>query len=329
MKSSKGFTLPEMLVAVLIVVITMAAAMSFFVFQSVSGYESFRTKAADEAVETALAIIKRDIRHAGLGVMNQLELAMLVKEGASGAPDELYLNYNAYLATDGDTEVIKDQTMRAFASANNVFMYGRNFDFPGGVVDYQGYWAGTGSNTAHMYIRGVLSRYHIGAFLTKSVDPAAPPNVSDVLVEAADEETCSVCPPGIKKFKITFLGSIGTDRILAPAVHYRVIEDGEGIGRLWRNPGPSPSSSDRPVLGSHNFDVTAFSIRCQFVDSTGAVTWIPDDGTKTFTDMSLQDLKLIEITIRYRTKNKKNIWETTRTRTINVAPRSIVLLARG
>ena len=68
MNNSKGFTMVEMMVAAGILAIALAGAMSFFIFQSQSGADSGKLKAARENLSLALTLLQRDIMLAGYGV---------------------------------------------------------------------------------------------------------------------------------------------------------------------------------------------------------------------------------------------------------------------
>lgn len=68
MNNSKGFTLVEIMVAAAILAIALAGAMSFFIYQSSSGADSGKLKAARENVSLALSLLQRDIMLAGYGV---------------------------------------------------------------------------------------------------------------------------------------------------------------------------------------------------------------------------------------------------------------------
>ena len=68
MNNSKGFTMVEMMVAAGILAIALAGAMSFFIFQSKSGADSGKLKAARENISLALTLLQRDIMVAGYGV---------------------------------------------------------------------------------------------------------------------------------------------------------------------------------------------------------------------------------------------------------------------
>ncbi len=68
MNNSKGFTLLEMMVAAGLLAIALAGAMSFFIYQSQSGADSGKLKAARENLSLALMLLQRDIMLAGYGV---------------------------------------------------------------------------------------------------------------------------------------------------------------------------------------------------------------------------------------------------------------------
>ena len=65
MNNSKGFTLLEMMVAAGLLAIALAGAMSFFIYQSQSGADSGKLKAARENISLALTLLQRDIMLAG------------------------------------------------------------------------------------------------------------------------------------------------------------------------------------------------------------------------------------------------------------------------
>lgn len=104
MKNSKGFTLLEMMVASGLLAIALAGAMSFFIYQSQSGTDSGKWKAARENISLSLTLLQRDIMYAGTGVYgvsaitNPRALALVLKPGygvekvtgdviVSGSPD--------------------------------------------------------------------------------------------------------------------------------------------------------------------------------------------------------------------------------------------------
>jgi prepilin-type N-terminal cleavage/methylation domain-containing protein len=68
MNNSKGFTLLEMMVAAGLLAIALAGAMSFFIYQSRSGEDSGKLKAARENLSLSLTWLRRDIQLAGSAV---------------------------------------------------------------------------------------------------------------------------------------------------------------------------------------------------------------------------------------------------------------------
>jgi prepilin-type N-terminal cleavage/methylation domain-containing protein len=68
MNNSKGFTLVEMMIAAGLLAVALAGAMSFFIYQSQSGTDSGKLKAARENISLALMLLQRDIMLAGTGV---------------------------------------------------------------------------------------------------------------------------------------------------------------------------------------------------------------------------------------------------------------------
>ena len=81
MKNSRGFTLLEMMVAAGLLAIALAGAMSFFIYQSRSGADSGKLKAARENISLALMLLQRDIMLAGYGVTGDKTLSLVLKTG--------------------------------------------------------------------------------------------------------------------------------------------------------------------------------------------------------------------------------------------------------
>src|SRR5208337_2238694 len=81
MKNSRGFTLLEMMVAAGLLAIALAGAMSFFIYQSRSGADSGKLKAARENISLALMLLQRDIMLAGYGVTGDNTLSLVLKTG--------------------------------------------------------------------------------------------------------------------------------------------------------------------------------------------------------------------------------------------------------
>jgi prepilin-type N-terminal cleavage/methylation domain-containing protein len=110
MNNSKGFTLLEMLVAAGLLAIALAGAMSFFIYQSQSGADSGKLKAARENISLALMLLQRDIMLAGYGLYGSV--------GVVGNPKTLTMvlesNHGVDLVTS-DTLLSKDTTQWSVA----------------------------------------------------------------------------------------------------------------------------------------------------------------------------------------------------------------------
>ena len=98
MNNSKGFTLLEMMVAAGLLAIALAGAMSFFIYQSQSGADSGKLRAARENLSLSLMLLQRDIMLAGYGVTGDKALSMV-----------LMTNYGVDIVT-GDALVSNDNT---------------------------------------------------------------------------------------------------------------------------------------------------------------------------------------------------------------------------
>jgi prepilin-type N-terminal cleavage/methylation domain-containing protein len=110
MNNSKGFTLLEMMVAAGLLAIALAGAMSFFIYQSQSGTDSGKWKAARENISLALTLLQRDIMYAGTGVYgvsaitNPRALALVIKPG--NGVDRM--NGDTFSSTDSTTWNVAD-----------------------------------------------------------------------------------------------------------------------------------------------------------------------------------------------------------------------------
>jgi prepilin-type N-terminal cleavage/methylation domain-containing protein len=103
MNNSKGFTMVEMMVAAGILAIALAGAMSFFIFQSQSGADSGKLKAARENLSLALTMLQRDIMVAGYGVWGvanvpnprRLSLAIMANWGIDNVTGDVFNSLDA------------------------------------------------------------------------------------------------------------------------------------------------------------------------------------------------------------------------------------------
>jgi len=102
--NEKGVTLLELIIAIVISVIVMAAANAIFTGQHKSYVKSSSVKEMQESIRAALEILKSDLMTAGYGLDNK-DLALCIVDGGSSGPDKIYINYSDFLS---DTEILSD-----------------------------------------------------------------------------------------------------------------------------------------------------------------------------------------------------------------------------
>ncbi|MBI5572902.1 MAG: prepilin-type N-terminal cleavage/methylation domain-containing protein [Desulfomonile tiedjei] len=310
MKRLQGFTLIECMVSLAILAFAIVGALSFFIFQSRSGFVTFKHKAAEDTVFFTQTIIARDIAMAGNGVSTHPELAVFVKETA-GAPDELYLNYSGHL-TLNNPDVIANPVIKSAIQRNSVFAETRTD--PG----YQGWLA-----------LATSGEFMLEAFpqISNSGTPVASMNsaigaiitASGAVMDVNVKGTSAVPGPleGTQNWRFPLVGAVATGTLVSPAVSYKWrqvdVGGGEMLGSLWRNRGDDNSPYDVPILGGDPYlDVTNFQVRCQFAD-----------GTWQTTNTSPTNLRQVEVTISYRTRGRTAYWGPVLTRTFAASPRII------
>lgn len=350
MRMSKGYSLVEMMVAAGVMAIFVSMMLPFFMFQTSQQTESSRTKYADQECDLALTFMRRDIMHAGLGCRGNSELAIYVKDGAGDDPDELFLNYAGYLNLKGPAGL--DRISKCGTSAgnqaallilNSVFNSQGSIDYNcspwqhlryQGAMDYdQNFPSWPGDRFALYGIPANISKHIIGAVIgrtrgTDAVDTVMDVNLYDTAWPASGPSPIPDTLQHVEFFVESIDWSPGKSlqgRVFAPAISYKVADEG-----LWRNPGPDNSRWGRPLAGDlPNMGVTDMQIRCQFVDDAGVVQWSPDDGAFGTPGMEIQNLRLLEITLTYRTKLSSDYgtkWTADRSRRISVSPRTVVML---
>jgi len=101
LNSARGHTLVELMAGMVILLLVVAGAFSFFIFQSVEGFEVFRIKRVEEAVSLTQAVILRDILEAGSGLMDHPYLSVYISSGATSSDnDTLYISHSGFLTME-------------------------------------------------------------------------------------------------------------------------------------------------------------------------------------------------------------------------------------
>ncbi len=337
MRISRGFTLVEAMVGMVILAVIVAGALSFFVLWSGRSAESFRYKAADEVAATAVSLITTDIRKAGFGVANSPQYAIFVVDNGSN-PDELYLSYGDFMNLQGDIRAPTSDTLSVpYRSINSVFMQNRAFTVGADTISFQGrITLATASNFQLLAIPTVYGATHypgIGAVI------ASAPGAVDVDINHTVFAAGPI--PGTQNWTFPLVNpgkdaagnpvNLTAGMVVTPAISYKLIPGtGNGTGALWRNYGKAGSPFGTAIMGGTPYvNVTDFQVRVQFADATWA-----DTNTQP------ANVRLVEAVISYRvllnpkTSNDASGltnswgasgWGPVVQRTVRVSPRSITL----
>jgi type II secretory pathway pseudopilin PulG len=332
-KNQRGFTIVEMLVVTVVTMVIMAITMSFFVFYSRQSYNVTWNKRAEEAVEMTAMMIRKDIMGAGYGVLDQPELTIYVDDSDANRC-VLYVSNARYLNTEANTESIPDALISAYLGANSVYNNQREFTPDGGAttIPYQGYFNITDSTPGISPYGFTLNsvpmnvgRYSIGGLV---VFNAGSVQGYRAWIEDADWPPATGSIPGTRTITYATDGSLATGQSVAPAVRYYIDNQTDAAGNttateLFRN--------NLAVFGAdQRLNVTRFSVRAQFMDDLGFVSWSPDNGS--FGSFPLNELRMVEVTLAF-TKDilgggegaRIYLTSNTITRVITATPRALML----
>lgn len=327
MKSSKGFTIIELVVALLVLSLVVVTAVSFFVYQSGYGRESSKQKFARESIALAMMMIRQDVMHAGFGVYDKPSLSLHLADFTPSVSEngkvkylaayrELYVNYGRYLQGDYS------------ATTSNIFT--SNAYFNG--------W-GNSSLTTNLTPIDIGCLLHFKAGIP--TDTRGVVNFNGYQPAGSDTYTYSLdttlSPPD-------FSGG----PYYAFAVCYKLSPQNPAQPfDAETNPYTRLTRNGETILGGEpQFKVTDFRVRAMFFNS-GEI-WSPDcdsDGncianrdfdSSTFA-LNLANLREVQITVVYRLSQQRAIrdpskttpveeqWTRDYSRTIRVSPRVVVL----
>jgi prepilin-type N-terminal cleavage/methylation domain-containing protein len=364
MRNSKGFTLVELMVGMLILAAAIAGALSFFIFQSQRGHESFRDKNTDEAVFSALAVMSRDVHAAGLGVVSDYpKLALLVKRTAN-LPDALYLSYDEYM----DIQYYeRDATLTFLRGASIWCAKGACRDVQTTGSGYQGYV--TLTDTANLRLYAIPQRAstslnsNVGAILVdvnSSVPDAEARDVNVKLSSAVNRTD----PIGTQDWTFPIVAegtALASTMVAVPAVSYKIkyysadgtlytgsstppsytAAGGVMFGSLWRNRGPDGNAYNVPILGwspqggNPFINIRDFQVRRQYKD--GGWDVVRNAGETPEISPNPRNVRMLEIALTYQTNISKStvqtgtdkpmaVWSQPVTRVMRVSPRHLALL---
>ncbi|MBI4963377.1 MAG: prepilin-type N-terminal cleavage/methylation domain-containing protein [Desulfomonile tiedjei] len=311
MNKRNGFTILELLVTMAVFAIVAAAAIALFQFQTKASAGSNKRKFAGEAVTLALMTIQRDIERAGMGLMKQQPLALMVNDGGTDRPDELYLSYSEHV----NMGLARDKTYSFFDLGSAAGQGKLWFTMAGGTslaLADVGAWVGT--DGASPPIGGVIRRQG-----TNKPDT--------ITLKSFKPETQSGTQKSKNQRTVTLEFPAGVGGNVAPAVSYRLIASAADrdafpigskpqLGTLMRNGLPN-SGAGLPLIGGWEgqqpspVKVTDFQVRCgfargvtcnfaQYYQDKSTACWAPDSGNA-LGDLGWEigNLRVIEVTIKY------------------------------
>jgi len=315
MKKRNGFTILELMVTMAVFAIVAGAAVSLFQFQSKSSAGANTRKMAGEAVTLALMTIQRDVERAGMGLMNQPPLSLLVTNGGTGKPDELYVSFSEHVSMS----LGRDKTYSFFDAGSALGKDKLWFSLSGGsfvTLADVGAWVGT-YDTAPP----------IGALIRQS---GTSKPVADILKKFAATQSAAQRQKNQCTMTLTLSGGVSGNA--APAISYKLIASATDqtaypsgskpqLGTLMRN-GIPLAGGGVPLIGAWEggkppfIKVTDFQIRCGFfktgcdftqyyTDRTKTQCWTPDNGSA-LGDLGweIDKLRAIEVTIKFIVKDK-------------------------
>jgi prepilin-type N-terminal cleavage/methylation domain-containing protein len=366
MRNSKGFTLVELMVGMLILAAAIAGALSFFIFQSQRGHESFRDKNTDEAVFSALTVMSRDIHAAGLGVVSDYpKLALLVRR-TPNLPDALYLSYNEYM----DIQYYERDANLTFLRGASIWCAkGSCRDVQTTGTGYQGYV--TLADTSNLRLYAIPKRIstslnsNVGAILVDVNTAAAEAEARDVNVKLSTA-TPRLNPLGTEDwtFPIVAEGTpLASTMLAVPAISYKIkyyyadgtlytgsstppsytAANGVMFGSLWRNRGPDGNAYSVPILGwspqggNPFINVRDFQVRRQYKDGGWDVVRNAAAGETQEISPNPRNVRMLEIALTYQTNISKStvqtgtdrpkaVWSQPVTRVMRVSPRHLALI---
>lgn len=300
---TKGFTLVEMMVSMLIFSLLLSGVLAFFSYQSRYATESRAAKIVKESVNSAMKVVANDLLHAGAGISDpfsptggefpELSLFIDVVDGSQ----ELYVNWSGFL----DYDAIPSLGI----PANSVFQ----------SFGYMDLW--TAASTFDM------------RFVPDSVRPSR--DIGGLIVNSHETVSGEMC--NIKAWEkeggtqtLTFSiidkesgSSKEIEGLVSPAIVYKWVKNsksGSG-GELFRNAIPLLGG----VVAGNKFQVTGFHVQCKFSDTGKSMEWSPKDGT--LAGYQIKNLKLVRVTIDYTWK-VPHLGMNRSSSSIAVAPRSLV-----
>lgn len=232
---SRGLTITELMISIALLGMVIAAAASFFIYQSGYGRTASVQKRARENINLAMTILRSDIQHAGFGVNDKPRLALFLRDLDGDVYKELYVNYGTFLET-------------STASSFNVF-------------DEFAYFDGNGSTTvslsdwSHITFHEQEASFLMVDSGPPTVDPIGLTSLTAGTVTADSNMLTGVAhAPAIQyRYDPAQKALLRNDDILIGGEPYYSVEDFRIRARFFANSSDfwSPSSTDSTL----NFDM--------------------------------------------------------------------------
>jgi len=333
MRSTRGFTLAEMMVALLLLGLLFTSVISFMIFQKTYGGAETRKRTGRETLSLASQMIKNDVLHAAYGVADHPELGIYVTDPypTSGNAEYyrgIYLNWGRYL------------TGTSPYASPNIFKNRAHFD---GSLQ--------GRTEFTNYLRASLGATSQGPGVYEAA----------CLLESDGSSITTFIPVGDNL--ISSLSGLGliAGYVYAPALSYTCnnCPDASGYdasrgGTLLRNGQPLLGEDIAMVQPRSAIRVYGLEIRLMFYGrrrgslGSDATWWSPQPPPEItqyatsvpVTDLYPKDLRLVDIRIKYKLHQHGGSTKQTGagepmsyagsplfTEIIKIAPRSTALLA--
>ncbi|MFC1835327.1 prepilin-type N-terminal cleavage/methylation domain-containing protein [Thermodesulfobacteriota bacterium] len=296
MTTSKGYTMVEMLVGLVLLGALIVAALTLVSVQSKHGGEVTYQRTARESVSLALMMIRNDVLHSGFGVVDRPELSFFMKRNKSSDKTykQLYVNWGRYLTEDT-------------TSTTNVFKHEAFFTGKAGS-----YYEPTSNK---------ITKYDVGYLIEDG---------KDVMCLQYDTTLGKFNVRSLDSYgECAGAASLKWDSRYAPALGYicQDCDDATKFGALVRN-------GQVIFGGDDNLRATDLSIRALFYDESEPdpakkEKWSPNPNGITayeFDQFDADELRAFEISLTYQMRQGRGAALTNPITTVmRVSPRSIVL----
>jgi prepilin-type N-terminal cleavage/methylation domain-containing protein len=295
MKNAKGFTLIEMMVGSVVLLVVLVIATSFFRMQTKFGGQLVKDSGTRETIATAMMLIKRDIMHAGRGVSNTHQLAFWPTAYSDLAFHELYVNYSYFMPNVVKSSYNVFTTYSAFKSENPLVLPNTLSQDVYGVMTYNS------SSKARQVFQATGTTTGTSTSFTISGSTGSLPFTPVVFWQLVDPSTSNDVPP-------------------------------------YSSAQPELRRNGLCIAGGsldHNLRLQNFGIRCQFIDAGGTETWIPSSSNSDFSAQTFDNLKVIEVQLKYQTlkagenETKSYNWMQQYSKIMNVTSRNIYIMANS